>query len=270
MYLAVDVGGTKTLLASFEESGGTPVKEVRFPTPEKYEDFLKDLAKHLTELDVEHFSAAGVGMPGRLDRENGICISYGNLGWKNTPVKADLEKVLNCPVFVENDAKVGGLSEAKLIGNGYNSVLYIPFGTGIGVAYIKNGVIDTTYGDRGGRAVLVNFEGRSDVIWEDIASGRAIKKRFGKIATDITDEESWKFIAHLWALGLKKLIDEREPEAVVIGGGAGKQFDRYGEYLKDELQVILDPTPFPAIVPAKHPEEAVLYGCIDLIKQNHG
>jgi predicted NBD/HSP70 family sugar kinase len=267
MYLAVDVGGTKTLLASFEEDG-TLVKEVRFPTPATYEAFLEDLQAHLPLLGVFTFGAAGVAIPGVIDRKTGVGISFGNLSWKNTPVKTDLEAIIECPVYVENDAKVGGLSEALLIKNEFKKVLYVPLGTGIGITYITDGVIDTNYGDRGGKDVKVTVNGQ-EIEWESIASGSAIKRQFGKQATDISDEASWKTIAHNLALGLAKVIEEKKPDAVVIGGGAGSHFERYGELLKQELTTLLQ-FPVPAILPAKHPEEAVIYGCIDLIKQHHG
>ncbi len=270
MYLAVDVGGTKTLLASFEEDGGSPIKEVRFETPpESYEEFLELFKQHLPELGVDKFSAAGIAIPGDVDRKNGIGIRYGNLFWVNTPVKSDVSAILNCPVFIENDAKAGGLSEALLIKNDFKKTLYVTLGTGIGIAYIEDGIIDTEYRDRGGLEVFVEKDGDPNVQWEAIVSGSAIKERYGKKATDITDVETWSLISNDLALGLKRLIGEKHPDAVVIGGGAGKHFERYGDLLKADLQK-LGVNPLPAILPAKHAEEAVLYGCIDLIKQNNG
>lgn len=268
MYLAVDVGGTKTLLASFEESGGDPVAEVRFPTPETYEEFLIEFKQHVSELGVARFTAAGAGVPGRIDRETGSGISFGNLGWKDTPIKADLQAILNCPVFVENDAKVGGLSEALNVKDEFKDVLYITLGTGIGISYINDGVIDVVNGDRGGRAVMLEQDGQ-EVMWESIVSGSAITRRFGRKATDITDVETWSVIAEDLARGLALIIQEKRPQVVIIGGGAGQRFDRYGELLKEDLRELLGDN-IPTILPAKHADEAVIYGCIDLIKQNNG
>lgn len=268
MYLAVDVGGTKTLLASFDEQAERFTQEVRFPTPDTYEQFLQDFQENLQKLSEKNFSAAGVAIPGVIDREHGIGVSYGNLDWKNNPVKEDVSRIIGGPVFIENDAKAGGLSEAMLINDEFKKVTFITLGTGIGIAFINDGVIDVTRGDRGGNAVLITHEGK-EVSWEATISGSAIKRRFGKKATDITDEPTWKIIAHDLALGLSKIIADRQPEAVVVGGGAGKHFERYGDLLKAELTTML-PAPIPAILPAKHPEEAVIYGCVDLIKQNYG
>jgi glucokinase len=267
MYLAIDVGGTKTLLATFQEDGATAVKEVQFPTPATYEDFLEDLKSQLPLLGVFEFTAAAAGVPGRIDREKGIGISFGNLDWKDVPIKKDLEKILECPVYIENDAKVGGLSEAMLIKDDFKKILYITIGTGIGTTIITNGIIDTNFGDLGGKEVIVEQNGHQ-VEWESIASGSAIKKQFGKKASEITDEASWEIIAHNLSLGLIKLIKEKQPDAIVFGGGAGKHFDRYGELLKQELSAQLGAS-LPTFLPAMHAEEAVVYGCIELIKQNY-
>jgi predicted NBD/HSP70 family sugar kinase len=268
MYLAVDVGGTKTLLASYDETQARFTQEVRFPTPDTYEQFLEDFKLNLQKLTEVNFSAAGVAIPGDIDREHGIGLRYGNLAWANNPIQDDLSKLLGCPVYVENDAKAGGLSEALLIKDDFKNVMYITLGTGIGIAYIANGVIDVNYGDRGGTEVFVEHEGQAHVMWESIVSGHAIKARYGKKATDITDEATWKVIAHDLSLGLSQLIAEKHPEVVVFGGGAGRHFERYGKLLKAELAPMVDQVP--PILPAKHPDEAVIYGCVDLIKQHHG
>lgn len=268
MYLAVDVGGTKTLLAIFRETSGSPEKELKFPTPKNYQDFLNECRKHLALFGVTSLEAAGAGVPGRIDRTSGVGVSFGNLGWKNVPIKADLTRIFNCPVFIENDAKVGALSEYSYVKNEFKSLLYIPLGTGIGISYIKDGILDISRGDRGGRGITVNYEGQEST-WEDLISGSAIKRRFGEKASDITDQKTWQVIANDLSLGITQLIEEYRPEAIVLGGGAGKHFERYGSLLKKAIQQSIDGA-IPAILPAKHAEEAVVYGCLELIKQNYG
>lgn len=269
MYLAIDIGGTKTLLASFEETGEDPVHKVLFPTAPVYKDFLKDCQNGIGQLGVDHFSAVGIGSPGNSARATPETVSFGpNIPWKNVSLTSDFEALLNCPVFIENDAKVGALSEYRYIKDDFNKLLYIPLGTGIGICIISNGVIDTSYGDKGGNAITVTCEGKEEN-WERLISGSAIKRRFGKKASDITDDGTWKIIAHDLALGISQLIVQRKPDIVIIGGGAGKRFDRYGDFLKQELAQMVE-SPLPVVQAAKHAEEAVIYGCIDLIKQNNG
>src|SRR4051812_13825719 len=121
MYLAVDIGGTKTLLALFSNSGRL-LESARFETPAEYPDFLNKLEK--TYKNLQHDTAKVVycvaGAPGRVDRDEGIVVAFGNLGWENVPLARDLKKITGVPTAIENDANLAGLSEALLIRHGYN------------------------------------------------------------------------------------------------------------------------------------------------------
>lgn len=91
MYLAVDIGGTKTLLACFDDKGKL-LDTVKFPTPRDYEDFLSDFKHYLRFLKVVNYQAAGVAVPGKIDRKHGRAVAYGTLVWPVVPIEADIEK----------------------------------------------------------------------------------------------------------------------------------------------------------------------------------
>jgi glucokinase len=49
---------------------------------------------------------------------------------------------------------------------------------------------------------------------------------------------------------------------IIIGGSIGTYFDRYSDQLEKILKEKLpDHIPCPKFVAAKHPEQAVIYGC---------
>jgi glucokinase len=270
MYLGVDVGGTKTLVAALT-GDGVISKIHKFPTPKKYDDFLDQLATTVTALGIDDFRAGGVGIPtNRFDREEAIAQRFGNLGWKNVPVHTDMEKIAHCPIVVENDAKLAGLSEAMLLKNKFSKVLYVTVSTGIGYSLIVDCQIDTAIGDGGGKSILLEHKGKL-MSWESFASGKAIFERYGKLARDIDDDATWHRIIFDLGLGLAELIAVTQPEVVVIGGGVGSSFSRYGKLLKEELKKYKTPlVEIPEIVGAERPEEAVIYGCYDLAKQRFG
>ncbi len=265
--MGVDVGGTTTRVAVLDDEGAI-TEHAKFPTSKNYGDFLLELAKHVDGFTTKSYRAAGIGIPAvTIDRKHGIGINFGNLPWQDEPVQADMEKLFKCPVVLENDAKLGALSEYMLLNDRYRRVLYIAPGTGIGIALVVNSVIDTSLGDGGGRTLLLEHKGRLTP-WEDFASGRAIVERYGKEASDIGDEAIWQRIAFDLALGIQELIALTQPDVIVIGGSIGLHFDRYEEFLVKELKKYETPLlPIPPIMRAQRPEEAVLYGGYDLAKQ---
>ena len=269
MYLAIDVGGTKTLVASLNEQG--VIQEcVKFHTPRTYASFREEVANTVVTLSTKKFIAAGVAAPGRINRKKGIGIAMGNLPWKNVPIKADIEKIAHCPVVLENDAKLAGLSEAMLLKKEYNNVLYVTFGTGIGTAIIINQQIHPAFADAEGGHILLEYGGKLQK-WEEIASGKAIVRRFGKPASQITDPETWRQIARNISIGLLDIIAITQPEVIVLGGGVGRHFAKFENLLKEELKRYETPLiPIPPLRGAARPDEAVLFGCYDLAKEVYG
>lgn len=267
MYLGVDIGGTKTLVAVLDEHG-VITEHNKFATSHDYSTFLEDLAKTVSSLQCKDFAAGGAGITSpSFDREHGIGVNFSNLPWRNAHVQEDLEEISHCPMVIENDAKLAALSEAMLLKDTYKKVLYVTVSTGIGIALVVNGVIDTSIGDGGGRTILLEHDGKI-IPWEDFAGGRAIVDRYGKRAEEITDEATWKAICSDLAKGFIHLIALLQPQVIVIGGSVGTYFERYGHLLSAEIENYHIPLiQLPALVEARRPEEAVVYGCYDLAKQ---
>jgi predicted NBD/HSP70 family sugar kinase len=267
MFAAVDVGGTKTLVAVFDKAG-TIIEQVKFPTPKMYDDFKIELGNNVAKLSTKDFLRAVVAIPGRVDRARGVGVRFGNLPWENVPVQHDAEKIFRAPVLVENDAKLGGFSEALLLKDRFTKVLYLTISTGIGIGLIIDGKIDTQISDSGGRTILLEHHGKLTP-WEEFASGKAIVARYQKRASEINDPKIWEAIVKDFSGGIIDLIAVMAPEVIVIGGGVGTHFDKFGPMLIERLkQYEIPMMPIPPILPAKHPEEAVIYGCYEYAKQS--
>jgi predicted NBD/HSP70 family sugar kinase len=269
MYLGVDIGGTKTLVAVLDKHGVIHERD-KFPTPQDYDEFKVALAEIVAGLSTKNFLACGVGVPGRIDRTRGIGLAMGNLPWRDVPIKADVQRLVNCPVVIDNDANLAGLSEAMLLKDKYNRVLYVTVSTGIGTGIIVDRQIDPAFADSEGGRMPLEHQGKM-VPWESFASGRAIVRRYGRKAHDIKDETTWRHIAHDIAQGLIDLIAVIQPQVIVLGGGVSTYFDRFDEFLLEALKRYETPlVPVPPIVHAARPEDAVVYGCYDLAKSEYG
>ena len=268
MYLAVDIGGTKTLVATISDEGDIKEKH-RFPTPKDYESLLQGLREAAEKFDAKEFEGGGIGVPGSIDYEKGVSLGSPNVSWGHVPLRDDCAKIFGCQFVIDNDANMAALSEAMLHKE-CKTVLYFTVSTGIGTGLIRDQHIDPALiKSEGGHIVLPYKDKLMD--WEDFASGSAIVREFGKRAEAITDEEDWRTIAHNLALGFFTHIAILQPDLIVVGGSVGTYFDHYSKYLVEELKKYeVQIVPIPPIVEAKRPEEAVLFGCYDAAKQKFG
>lgn len=268
MYIGIDVGGTKTLIATLDDHG-VITQEIKFPTPQNYQEFIVQLSENIAKLDVREFRSGAVGIPGVIDRDRGIGVSFSNLAWQNIPAQSDIEKITGCPMALENDAKLAGLSESMLVKD-RRKVLYVTISTGIGSGYIVDQhIMPELAGNEVGH-ILLEHHGKYQR-WEDFAAGSAIVRQFGKPMSDIHDEETLKVVARNIAVGMIDLIAVLTPDVIVIGGSVGTHFHKYGDMLIRYLNVFDNPMiELPAIQAAQRPEKAVVYGCYDLAKQVYG
>ena len=260
MLVTVDTGGTKTLIASFSEDGVLGA-QTKFPTPKKTGDYVALLRKTLTDLYGDQtVEAVVVGLPGIV--KDGVAIWCQNLGWKNFDARSALSGVLgDAPILIENDANLAGLAETRVLPEIPSFSLYVTVSTGIGTGIITNGHIDAALRNSEGGRALVEFDGIVRE-WESFASGKAIYDAYGLYAREITNKRTWYAIADRISRGFLALVPTLQPDVIIIGGSIGTYFDKYGDQLKNILKEKLpDHIPVPIIIPAAHPEQAVIYGC---------
>lgn len=267
MYLSIDVGGTKVLVATFSEDGNI-LKSEKIKTPQAYSDFVAELKKVIINiLENELPKACVIAMPGRIDRERGVAIAFGNLPWHDVSIGNDLSDILSCPIFVENDANLAGLAEATSVLDLYRKTVYITVSTGIGGVMVIDGIMDPDTINMEIGHSLYEHGGKLQR-WEEFASGKAIVKHTGKMASEITDPGDWYLVARNIAIGLIDVIATLTPECIVIGGGVGSHLEKFQEKLHEELEIYKDDLiTLPQIRKAQHPEEAVVYGGYLLAKQ---
>ena len=87
----------------------------------------------------EHILGVGVAISGIVESERGILIQSVNLGWRDVHIAEMLEKQLDFPVVVENDANAAALAELWF-GNAKNvsNFLLLKTSAGVGAGIIYN------------------------------------------------------------------------------------------------------------------------------------
>lgn len=260
MIVAVDTGGTKTLIASFSRDGRM-LKSFKYETPKDKKIYVNTLREALeSNFGHEHVLALVIALPSYM--VDGIAVWAPNLGWENFNLKHELTGVLNrAPIFIENDAKLAGLAGVRKLSKVPVSAFCVAIGTGIGTAVIENGKIDAALKRSEGGRMLLEFDGVVQE-WEKFASGRAIREAYGKYARDIKNKRTWYEVAKRISRGLLVSIPLIQPDVVLIGGSIGTYFDNYSEQLKGILKEHLPAhIPLPEIVQVADSEQAVTYGC---------
>ncbi len=146
-FIGVDFGGTKILAGAFTHSlhclgtAKTSTKAERGPEAviERIARCIRDAIDEC-DLNFKQIKGVGIGAPGAVDPETGTVIFAPNLRWKDVPLKKDLEKILDLPVFLENDCNICtlGVHEAELEAKPRHAC-GIFIGTGIGGGLILDG-----------------------------------------------------------------------------------------------------------------------------------
>ena len=270
MIIAIDTGGTKTLLAGFSKEGKL-LKSFEFQTPKSQQKYLeiiekvikKEFSKQLKDGEIQAISCAEPGII-----ENGIILWAKNLRWQNFNVKAEFSELFpNIKILVENDANLAGLFESKKFKNKAQNILYVTLSTGIGSGIITDGKINQGLKNSEIGRIPIEFDGRVRE-WEEFASARAIFNVYGKYASEISKPRQWQNITDRISRGFLVIIPVIQPEVIIIGGSLGENFKKFDLFLE---QIVRENLPegisCPKIIQAQKPREAVIYGCFESAKE---
>ena len=301
--LAIDIGVRDTVYAT-SDFNGRILQQKAMITEGKPSKFLDKLATEIEKTIKKNyprvkFKAVGVSVPGLIKRDTGEVVVSPNLEWNNTPVKAILEKRLDLPVFVENDANAAAFSElwyGPLDEIKVKTLLYILVVDGLGTGLIINGELHVGsqlgLGGFGHMCLEPNGEvcscGRKGC-WEALASDSATIARYhrimnnknGSITTSITDliaqanRGDEKAISALRATaeylgeGIASLVHGLSPEIVVIGGEISAAWDLLAPIIREKVKSrYLIPSVVKIDIRPASVQRPGLFGAIPIALQN--
>ena len=264
LTIGVDVGGTKVAGGVVDEDG-TILAQHRVHTPARDAQATTDAIVSVIEVmraghDVE---AVGLGIAGFVDvARSTVYFAPNLLGWRDGPLRAEVETRVNLPVVVENDANAAAWGEARFgAGRDERYIVCVTVGTGIGGGIIVDrqlyrggfgvgGEIGHIQMVEGGRPCGCGQRG----CWEQYASGGALvrdaRERAHEARADaelllglgdgtpegITGEHvtlaaqqgdpvakaSFDSLGHWIGQGLADLAAILDPELFVLGGGVSE------------------------------------------------
>lgn len=143
--IGIDIGGTTVKLGLFNNEGELLYKwEIETRKIENGKYILPDITQSINNIleerniSKDEVLGIGVGVPGPI-KDDGTVLGCVNLGWSVFNVSTELEKLLNVPVRVANDANIAALGEMyKGGGKGYENMIMVTLGTGVGGGVIIN------------------------------------------------------------------------------------------------------------------------------------
>ena len=304
--IGIDLGGTSIKYALVDKAGNS-FFEGKLPSfasasaAKVMEQLIKATTLLKDEAAKQNWTVLGIGLgtPGIVDEINRIVLGGAEniVGWENIDVASLMEKQMNLPVVVGNDANLMGLGETKYgAGRGCTHVVFLTVGTGIGGAVIIDGKLFNGYANRGtelGHVPLIANGERCACgaigCLEHYASTAALTRRFSALAkeqnlrfdTEINGElivrlyhEDFPLAVecmneHFYYLGrgIAGFVNIFSPQRIVIGGGVAESGSFYLEEIRTVVKkhVIADCALNTKIVAAELGNKAGLIGAASLI-----
>ena len=147
--IGVDLGGTNLRVAAVDGQGRL-MEKVTFGTKTIVgrDQVLNDMCNAIRQTTAKYqkngvLLGVGIGVPGIIDMQTGMMRESPNLpGWADYPVRVEIEKRMNTPVILENDANCAALGEKWLgAGRHVGDMLMLTLGTGVGGGIVIGGKI---------------------------------------------------------------------------------------------------------------------------------
>jgi fructokinase len=151
-------------------------------------------------------------------------------GWAETDVVAPLAAALGVPVALDTDVNAAATGEwLHGAARGLETFCYVTVGTGIGGGVFANGrpvhgLLHPELGhvmvphDRSRDPFAGSCPFHGDCL-EGLASGTALRARWGRPGEELTDPAVWELEAEYLALGLMNVVLVLAAERIVLGGG---------------------------------------------------
>jgi fructokinase len=182
------------------------------------------------------FGIASFGPIGLNATDYGYITNTPKKEWKFTDVVGPFRQAFGArPIGFNTDVNGAGFGEYWWgHAQGLDDFVYITMGTGVGGGGMSGGrLLGGMLHPEMGHCLLPRidgdaFEGACDFhgrCWEGLCSGAAIKKRTGKVAEEVEDDQVWQQVAQYSSIALAQIILVLSPRKIIIGGSvryAGK------------------------------------------------
>ncbi|MFN3840122.1 MAG: ROK family protein [Cyclobacteriaceae bacterium] len=290
----IDLGGTK-IEGVILESAANPVVVYRNRIPTEaekgYDHVLNQLARLVQDMKNQSRHPVlrlGIGTPGTIDPVTRLLKNSNSVSLNGKPLKEDIEKLLQLPVNMANDANCFALAETKMgvVSETYPEaevVFGVILGTGVGGGIVINGnVLNGHHGiagewghnfldDSGGPCycgktgcVEKILAGPSlERFYESLTGSKKVLKEIYNLSLSGTDEaakQTMQRLTHFFGLGLSVVMNILDPDVVVVGGGVGNIDLIYSEGVVSLKKYLFNPRLETPVLKPKLGDSAGVFG----------
>lgn len=202
LFIGIDIGGTKNAVCIGNRNLKIYDKDILksgidIDPIEILENIIAICKKFIKKYeDKGHkIKAIGISCGGPLDSKKGVILSPPNLPlWDKIEITHILKSRLGIEAYMQNDANACALAEWKFgSAQGYENVVFLTFGTGLGAGLILDGKLYTGTNDMAGEVGHIRLSESGPIgynkegSFEGYCSGAGIKK-----LAEIVIKEEWE------------------------------------------------------------------------------
>jgi glucokinase len=242
--IGIDMGGTNVRAGIVNENKLNSTISKRINAQVSAREVLEQIFSITDELINNDVASIGIGVPGLVNTEEKMVYDVVYIpAWKKIPLQKWMEERYNIPVYVENDANCFALGEYYFgKGKGYNSMIGLTIGTGLGSGIIINGKL---YAGKNGGAGEFGMVDYLDQTCEYYASGQFFENVY-----ELNGEEVFKNAnegntaalkmyeemgAHL-GNAIKTMLYALDVELLVIGGSVRFAFPYFSKTMWQQIK----------------------------------
>ena len=245
VYIGVDLGGTNMRAGRVENDCLVAQASERTPkSPKDTAETIDLLERVIRSVWTPEVSAIGIGVPGLVDRQNGVVYNLVNIPhWDVVPLREILEARFGVRVVIDNDANCFALGERVFgVGRQYENFVGLTLGTGLGGGIIQQGRLLADSNCGSGEFGMMPYR---DNVLEYYCSGSYFMNVWGvdgktmyerALKGDAEALEAYRQLGEHIAAAVKIVMLAVDPEMIVFGGSVAAAHALFEKSLWENLR----------------------------------
>lgn len=264
--IGIDIGGTSTKIGLVDSQGELAATgKVETDYTKSPKELIGEIAAGVLlllkeqNIQIGQCSGIGIGVPGTVDRKHGKVLYSNNLKWENINLAEEMRKHIPLPVSIANDADCAALGESAAgAGKGYDSLVMLTLGTGVGGGIVINGELFTgslqggtelghTVIKENGRKCTCGRKGCLEAYASATAMRREANEIYGRplepleifSAAQEGDENAKRIVKQYiddLGTGIVNIVNIFRPHLLLLGGGIAAQGEVLLQPIREKMK----------------------------------